>query len=92
MIGGGANIDFIDDWGNTALITAAMTENMNSIEELIKNNANWNITDKNGFDFFDIMRIGSSNFKYDNILHLERKYPEKYKDYLMKKEASKYNL
>lgn len=54
------------------------------IYELIRAGADWNAKDNNNKDFLDYL----PNYK-DEII---RKFPDKYKDYLMKQDAGKYNI
>jgi hypothetical protein len=56
------------------------------LQILIESGANWNIKNNfSNFDFFDLL------YNEDEEIIIED-YPDKYKDYLMKKDADKYNL
>jgi len=85
LIAAGADLDAKDKYGNTALIYAAFTSSTNILVELIEAGADWNITNNEEDDFLSqlnrINRIGVIN-----------QFPEEYKNYLMKKDAEKYNI
>ena len=90
----GADLNIQDNDGYTALIKAADHDIYDVMYELIENDADWNI--KTGskylsgdFDFIDHFNIDD---KDKMIKKLKEKYPDKYKEYLMKKDADKYNL
>ena len=85
LIDAGANIDHLDQVGRSALIWAANRDNINVVNLLIEKGANWNIIDIYGYDFFAYL----SEFESINI---KNNYPEKYSEYLIKKEADKFNL
>ena len=57
----------------------------NILEELIKAGADWNLKNQDGEDFFDFL----SNYFRQPLID---KYPEQYKEYMMKKDANKYNI
>jgi len=85
LIDAGANLDEQDKDGYTALNWAAYGRNINAVKLLIESGANWNLEDHDNRDFLDYL-IGENRI---NIIEL---YPEQYKEYLMKKNAKKYNL
>ena len=75
--------------GDTPLIRASYShEDYLMIKLLIVAGADWNIKDINGEDFLDILYKYKKNY-YDNIII---SFPNKYKKYLIKKDANKYNL
>jgi ankyrin repeat protein len=84
------NVDLnIQDYrGNTALMLAAMhsLQNFDSLCDLIDAGADWFLENKSKENFLDFML-----FKHlkDRLIN---KYPDKYENYLLKKEADKYNL
>jgi ankyrin repeat protein len=87
IIKAGINLNTQDksDRNRTALIYSAIYDYMDIIEELIKAGADWNIKDDNGKDFLFYLHT-------DNEHKIKKQFPEQYKEYLMKKEAEKYNL
>jgi ankyrin repeat protein len=87
LIKKGANVNDQEYRGQTPLMGVAnyTFENLKLLELLIDAGADWNIVDNDGYDF--MYRLSTEN--YNNIVE---KYPEKYKQYLIKKEANKYNL
>lgn len=95
----GANINAINlTFGDNALLLIMDTiDNENNINiknkalnilyYLIEHDADWNIKNFSNFDFIDILK------KHNHIFNIIiNKYPNKYKNYLIKKEAEKYNL
>ena len=85
----GANPDKVDMNDYTTLILATEpVAYFDIIKLLIEYNADWNIK-KNDIDFIDNLNNGGYN---DFVDTLKKEYPEKYKKYLIKKEADKYNL
>ena len=96
LIDGGADVNKQNNNGKTALIfaTTFYNKNYNSnlgsymhlFKVLIDGGSNWNIKDKNGKDFFDYLLNDNAR---KVIIEL---YPDKYEEYLIKKDAKKYNL
>jgi len=88
----GSDINYKSDVnGYTSLLYTASRiyysmEYYGVITFLINNGADWNIQSNSGFDFLDI--IGNDLY----IKSIIDSYPDKYKKYLIKKEANKYNL
>lgn len=83
----GENIDYQKKGDNiTALIMATYKCHYDIVDYLIKKGANWSLKDITGEDFVDMMT------KQDALGYLIKKYPLQYKNYLLKKEAEKYNL
>ena len=80
----GADINCKDRFGVTGIIYVANVNQMNMVETLIDLGADWNIKHQ-GKTFLD--ELNSKNREY-----IINKYPENYKEYLIKKEAEKYNL
>ena len=91
-----ADLDAQDSYGSTALIWSAYTHNFEITKLLIEYGADWNIEDKvtdtnyqnksyNGKDFLDYFKGGNKTIVMNS-------YPDKYKEYLIKKDAGKYNL
>jgi len=86
LIKAGAILDLTNNLNRTALWYTSYYSNIQIMNELIKAGANWNIKDNvNDEDFFDVL-----NYKYRK--EIIDKYPEQYKQYKLKKEASKFNL
>jgi len=83
----GAKLDVQDKDGCTALIKAADRRNYPVLYALLDAGADWSYRENwtHHPDFFYYL---TSNDKIQII----NMYPEKYKDYLMKKDAEKYNL
>lgn len=82
----GAKINTPDNDGYTALMNAADRKNYLVLYALLDADADWNIASTHEkLDFLDFL---DSDIRQKII----NKYPEKYQDYLMKKEADNYNL
>jgi ankyrin repeat protein len=91
LVENGADVNAEDDDGNTALLYIAGFFTIKSslkttIDILIQNDVDLNHTNKAGRDAIS-MRDGGYFEKY-----IMEKYPEKYEEYLIKKDAQKYNL
>lgn len=84
LIGAGADLNVKND-NSTPLITSAYNGWMKRVKMFIEAGADWNIKDEEDKDFLDYLR----KKKKEKIINL---YPELYKEYLMKKDAEKYNL
>ena len=91
----GADVNIVNNYGETALIYLAGSisyKNFRNIEKpsipiidlLINSNIDLNKKNIEGKDAFDI------NKKIK--IYVKSKYPDKYKEYLIKKDADKYNL
>ena len=106
LIKNGANVNIKDKYGNTPLLYCAQRAyNYDVVDDiyvpiiktLIEFGADWNIKDKNNHDFLYYLDdqfeghgfIVRGNRDREEIINL---YPEQYKEYLMKKNAEKYNL
>jgi len=92
LIDFGANLDIQDNFGDTALISCARNskqpayrKNIEIIRYLIKNGADWNLKNNKNKDFLNYLR------PYDKKI-IREEFPEKYKDYILKKDIEKYNL
>jgi len=86
LIKAGANVDLQDVEGNTALIWTSYNNYIEIVKELIKAGADWNIKDNdNNNDFLDYLEPKDKK-------QIIEEFPEEYKNYLMKKDAEKYNL
>jgi len=85
LIEAGANIDFQDDDGETALMIASNFVHIEIVRELIKAGADWNIKDNDNRDFLDHLLTVIKK-------QIIEEFPEKYQNYLIKKDAEKYNL
>ena len=88
LIDFGADVNHIDDYGKTYLIkeTHHYVSDLTIISILIEANADWNIIDPNtGKDFFEKLKSEDKNI-------IIKKYPEKYQEYLKKKQMIKYNI
>ena len=90
----GEDVDACNSFGETALMHLLNQRKYNNydteflnkvIDELIKNDADWNIKTLNGKDIFDYAD------EYISI-YLKEQYPEKYQEYLKKKASSDFNL
>ena len=77
-----------EDSGETALMIAAEANLLNIITLLIESGADWNIKSNTENRDRDFVYYLSNDIKEIII----EQYPEKYKDYLMKNDADKYNL
>lgn len=104
LIKSGADLNIQDNDGETALIKASRSESVRTMCKLIDAGADWNI--KRNYDY--IKRSRNSAYRkrvkyftdidffemlaprYQKII--KEKYPEKYEEYLAKKNAEKYNL
>jgi ankyrin repeat protein len=82
----GANVNYPNSNGETPLMVAATENNLDMLRILTDNGADWNKRDISGNDFFDCL----FDAEYEQILIEE--YPKKYEDYIIKKDARKYNL
>lgn len=81
-----SGVDINERNGDTALIYAANFHSIKICILLIDAGADWNIVDESDKDFLDYFK--------DNKLKklITDLYPEKYKEYLIKKKSEKYNL
>ena len=75
--------DFMNE--DTALIKAAKLQRGRVVETLIELGAEWYHKNKEGKDFLDFF---NEQFRED----MKYQYPEQYQEYLLKRDASKYNL
>jgi len=85
LIENGADINSQDVDGKTPLMYAGSMNSFEMVQLLIEAGVDWNIKDDNGDDFFELLDD-------EMIKDVIENYPDEYKDYLMKKEAEKYNL
>jgi len=88
LIDAGANLDLSNDEKiecDTALTIAAYRNNIEVIKMLIKAGADCSIKNYKGKYFFDYL-YG------DHLPEIIKEFPEKYQEYLMMKNADKYNL
>ena len=102
----GAKIDGINTSnGNTTLIDFSFYSSLNKLYDIdmlchiIDKGADWSIVNFDGKDFMDALYYNNSihpKLQYsekDNIINdIIKKYPEKYKEYLIKKDSNKYNI
>ena len=91
LIENGANVNAVDDDGNTALIFIGSKYNIgpamkSTIDLFIQNGVDLNHTNERGIDAFH--SLTNSNLEK----YIQEKYPDLYDEYLMKKDANKYNL
>ena len=87
----GADLDIQDVEGNTALIFSAMKMKYDVMHELIDLGAEWYIKDNIKYDFIDYLEdFDDASIRIFN--ELIEKYPDKYKDYLLKKQVDQFNL
>ena len=85
LIENGADTNSQDVDGKTPLMYAGSMNSFEMVQLLIEAGVDWNIKDDNGDDFFELLDD-------EMIKDVIENYPDEYKDYLMKKEAEKYNL
>ena len=83
LINAGADVNIKNNYGNTALILASSRNQIENVKLLIEAGADWNLKNDEDSDFLDYL---SNN---NVIIEL---YPDQYKEYLIKKDAEKYNL
>lgn len=85
LLKNGADINFGNRLGYTPLMIAGDENDFTILTYLIEKDADWNIECETGEDFM--------YFTTDEYLDIIiEDYPEKYKEYLSKKDAKKYNL
>ncbi len=92
IINAGADINWKNDVGETALIVSAFDPNFDVIKLLLKSGADLNIKSDSNVDFFDILfepHPTKNNYIFDNI---KKEFPEEYNLYLIKKSAELYNI
>lgn len=85
LLDAGANIDYVDSDKKSALIWSSEREHFDVMKLLIEEGANWNIIDVYMHDFFDYLTAKQQQ-------DIMNKYPEQYKEYIMKKTATKFNV
>ena len=85
LVDAGADLNIRNNKGQTPLIIAAAYASIEAIVLLIDGGADWNIIDNDGKDFLDYFKGGNKTIVMNS-------YPDKYKEYLIKKDAGKYNL
>lgn len=85
LIERGADINLQDDEGRTALMHAGEVHSFDILQTLLEAGAEWYIKDNYGYDFFYY-----TTGEYADMI--KEDYPEEYKEYLMKKDAEKYNI
>ena len=78
----GADPNIPNGNGNTALILA---RDIDMIKFLIDNDADWNMINNNGKDFVDLLNNDEKEI-------IKKEYPEKYQEYLKKKQMIKFNI
>jgi len=91
LIDWGADVNKLNDKDDSALIIASTRSNLKTLKILIDAGVNWNHVNRDQ---------NSPHYNRDFIFYLSsvnkqkiiKKYPEKYKDYLIKKDVEKYNL
>jgi ankyrin repeat protein len=90
-INNGADIDYQGEDGSTALIIAAYYEYHNIVKYLVEHDADWSILDNEGLDFFDFLRPKTELGQRMADMYIKL-YPKQYQEYLLKKDANKYNI
>jgi ankyrin repeat protein len=86
----GADVNSTEIGGNTALLYASYYGRWKYVYLLLKYNPDWTIKDTSGCDFIDYI---NEHVGGDEVLEkIKKDYPEKYAEYIAKKEAEKYNL
>lgn len=95
LIKNGSNVDKqADTHKDNGLIICVLRKQYEMLDILIDAGADWNIEDSEGNDFLDYFEQPLKR-KYNIVGNKDKiikKYPEKYQEYLIKKEAKKYNL
>lgn len=86
LIRKGANLDIQNDVGMSAMMYAANYGRTRILKELIKAGADWNVENNFGVGFLDILK------RNDTEKNIINEFPEQYQNYLIKKQATKYNL
>lgn len=62
------------------------------LELLTEYGANWFMNDHRGKNFIDRLEEGKTENQIKILKYIKWKYPEKYQEYLTRKESDKYNL
>jgi len=90
LLDSGFKVDSVAKTNNTPLLYAAYQGKWNFVFLLLKYNPTWEIKDSSNTDFIDyINQWVGGNKVLENIIKC---YPERYQEYISKKEALKYNL
>ena len=88
----GADVNYVDSIGNTALLYFVSKRfgisYKKCLDLFIENNIDLSHENSRGFDVFSVASFNAE--KLTN--YIKEKYPEMYDEYLMKKDANKYNL
>jgi len=95
IIDAGADINWKNDLGETALIVSAYQPKIDIIRLLIKSGADLSIKSDSNEDFFDILNDPkASKRKYREMIFdtIKKEFPEEYEFYLTKKSAELYNI
>ena len=90
LIKHGADVNHVDGFHYSILIYAASLyvvhiNKFKLIDIIINAGADWNYVDSDGYDFFHYLNTDESNY-------IKNKFPEKYHEYLRKKEMIKFNI
>lgn len=93
LIEKGADVNAVDGFGNNALMLLAFNSRFGDkvrecIDLLIENGIDLTHTDDKGIDIFSIMKFYATMIQD----YIKEKYPEQYEEYLLKRDAKKYNL
>ena len=84
------DINYQDDDGYSAFMISVYYEVMGYVKQMLKNNNDINLNIKNNdnedFTDFDV------TIKNDVVDYIIKEYPDKWKDYLMKKDLDKFNI
>jgi ankyrin repeat protein len=85
LVKNGADINHQDNEGVTPLMLAGKMNSFEMLQLLIEAGADWNLKNNNKKDFFNYLMENKEKMIIED-------YPEQYKEYLIKKDADKYNL
>ena len=90
LIDAGVDLEIRNYTKGTALLLSSYNRRIEITRMLIEAGADWNAKNIHGRDFLSYYNAVFNEFKVKReILDL---YPEQYKEYLLKKDAEKYNL